>query len=265
MLSKYLFCCLHLLKKSCVTYHWPLWNACMQCFMQCFNTTKLATGVNKSACKTSFFDSFSVHVNTQLQSLPDVFYFQKKADLQNNLCPHYSKWNQRQQAAINVQHSLLWNRTNVCMIWGIKLFFFTTKRLNSWVSINISPPVLLLGPTMQKLQTNAHNSSMRSCNCRFLQDQPVLIPRECLPEHALICRNLSSLPLNLTILCSDIMTVREEYFSLTDVGAETSLPCVCCVYPLVHCQQEYFCQQISNQLIMKLLIKINLESSNHNN
>lgn len=57
----------------------------------------------------------------------------------------------------------------------------------------------------------------------------------------------------------------EEYFPLTDVGPETSIPCVCSVNPLVHCQEEYFCQQISNQLILKLLIKINLESSSHNN
>lgn len=59
--------------------------------------------------------------------------------------------------------------------------------------------------------------------------------------------------------------VHEEYFPLTNVGPETSLPCVCSVNPLVHCQEEYFCQQIPNQLILKLLIKMNLDSSSHNN
>ena len=59
--------------------------------------------------------------------------------------------------------------------------------------------------------------------------------------------------------------VHEEHFPLTDVGPETSHPCVCSVNSLVHCQEEYFCQQISNQLILKLLNKMNLESSSHNN
>lgn len=63
MISKYLFCCLHLLKKSCAAYHWPLCNACMQCI----NATKLAIEINDSCCKIALFDPFSVHVNTQLQ------------------------------------------------------------------------------------------------------------------------------------------------------------------------------------------------------
>ena len=33
----------------------------------------------------------------------------------------------------------------------------------------------------------------------------------------------------------------EEYFPLSDVGLEISLPCVSSVNPLVHCQEKYFC------------------------
>lgn len=147
--------------------------------------------------------------------------------------------------------------------WMINL-----KSLQSWLPTNVSVPPVVSVRTyyakaadsgsqlwLEKLQLQisggsacAHPQGTLAWSCSYLQDSLVSAAES----------HLSPFPVQW-------LHAHEEYFPLTDVGSETSLPCVCSVNPLVHCQEEYFCQQISNQPILKLLIKMNLESSRHNN
>lgn len=69
----------------------------------------------------------------------------------------------------------------------------------------------------------AHPQGTLSWTCSYLQDSLISAAE---PHHP-------PFPVHW-------LNVHEEYFPLTDVGSETSTPCVCSVNPLVHCQEKCF-------------------------
>lgn len=106
----------------------------------------------------------------------------------------------------------------LCYFHKSQQWMINPESLQPWLPTNVSlPPIIPSRPTTQKLQTQTHNSGLKNCSCKFLEDQPVLILREHFPESALTCRIPSSLLLIHTILhslCSDSMSMKNIFLWL---------------------------------------------------